>query len=174
MFAKHPDTVKDLQISLRLKSYRNAEALVQVHDVKEAARIFMNRCLGAAGSLTKELPDWKDVDNYMQHVRLSFAVRRAQKTLAQAVDEDCKVKPYDLMPHTALFCLRIMDFLRTAEGGAYDVCLDPLVVRRREDVQFDRCIRILHLLGFFVNQHRETKRAREAEKIREAIGDNWI
>ncbi|KAI1802356.1 hypothetical protein F4811DRAFT_405510 [Daldinia bambusicola] len=174
MFANHPDTVKDLQISLRLKSYRNAEALVQVDDVREAARLFMNRCLGVAGSLTTELPDWKDIDSYLQYVRLSFAVRRAQKTLAEAVDEDCKAKPYDLMPHAALFCLRIMDFLKTPEGAAYDVRLDPLVVRRPEDVQFDRCIRILHLLGFFVNQHRETRRAREAEKIREAIGDNWI
>ncbi|KAK6955677.1 hypothetical protein Daesc_003320 [Daldinia eschscholtzii] len=171
---KHPDTVKDLQVALRLKSYRYAEALVKVDDVREAFRLYMNRCLAAAGSLTRELPDWKEVDGYLQQLRLSFVVRSGQKTLREVVDEDCASKPYDLVPHVSMFALRIMDFLRTAEGSRYDVGLSPEVARHPDDVQFDRCIRILHLLGFLVNQDRELKRAREAEKIRDAIGDNWI
>ncbi|KAI1653661.1 hypothetical protein F4813DRAFT_247310 [Daldinia decipiens] len=173
MFARHPETVKSLQISLRLKTHRDAEALIEVDEVKEAFRLYMNRCL-VATSMTKELPNWKDVDDYLQNLRTSSAVRNKAKTLREAVEEECKSAPYELLPHVSMFALRMMSFLITARGEVYDINLDAEIAKSPEDVQFDRCIRIMHLLGFLVNHDREMRRAREAEKTRQAIGDNWI
>ncbi|KAI1652306.1 uncharacterized protein F4817DRAFT_10336 [Daldinia loculata] len=173
MFARHPETVKSLQISLRLKSRRDAEALIEVDEVKEAFRLYMNRCLTAA-SMNRELPDWKNVDDYLQSLRTSSVVRNKVKTLKEAVEDECKSAPYELLPHVSMFALRIMSFLTTARGEVFDVILDAEIAKGPEDIQFDRCIRIMHLLGFLVNQDRETRRAREAEKTRQAIGHNWI
>ncbi|KAI0130709.1 hypothetical protein F4814DRAFT_140025 [Daldinia grandis] len=173
MFAKHPETVKSLQISLRLKSQRDAEALVEVDEIKEAFRLYMNRCLTAA-SLTKELPNWKRVNDYLQHLRTWSVVRNKMKTLREAVEDECQSAPYELLPHVSMFALRVMSFLITAQGEAYDVNLDVEIAQCPEDIQLDRCIRIMHLLGFLVNRDREARRAREAEKTRQAIGHNWI
>ncbi|KAI0851944.1 hypothetical protein F5Y00DRAFT_203841 [Daldinia vernicosa] len=173
MFARHPETVKSLQISLRLKTQRDAEALLEVDEVKEAFRLYMNRCLSAA-SMTRELPDWKHVDDYLQNLRTSSVVRSKAKTLREAVEDECKSAPYELLPHVSMFALRIMSFLVTARGEAFDVNLDAEIAKSPEDIQFDRCIRIMHLLGFLVTRDREARRAREAEKTRQAIGHNWI
>ncbi|KAI0112775.1 hypothetical protein F4776DRAFT_667131 [Hypoxylon sp. NC0597] len=175
--AQAPKTIDQLQASLRLQDKSKAEALIKAHPVREAFRKYMNRCL-SAGSTKKQLPDWKEVDAYLLEKRMPRTGRVAGKVLEDIVAEDCVNKPYDLLPHASMFALRIMTFLKSEEGEAYDIRLEDHAVRRHGDIQFDRCKRIMKLLGFLVNQNLEMKRNRELEKDREIQGimkeNNWI
>ncbi|KAI1106383.1 hypothetical protein F4804DRAFT_41600 [Jackrogersella minutella] len=161
--AEAPKTIEDLQAVLRLKNKNNTEALVRADPVKEAFRKYSNRCL-SSGSTRKQLPDWKDVDEYLLDMRMSHQVRRMGKTLKEVVSQDCMDKPYELLPHASMFALRIMVFLKSEKGEQYDIGLEKHAIRYSEDVSFDRCIRIMSLLGFLVNQNREMKRTREIKK----------
>lgn len=162
-----PKTIEELQAALRLGSKSDAEALIKADPVTEAARMYLNRCL-SSGSTRKQLPDWKHVDIYLQNKRMKVPVRG---TLEQEVAKDCTDKPYELLPHAGMFALRMMDFLISEKGEMYDIPLETDKIRYPRDVQFDRCIRIMDLLGFLVNQNREMKREREEKKMKE---DGWI
>nr|KAI1457915.1 hypothetical protein F4805DRAFT_160284 [Annulohypoxylon moriforme] len=174
-----PKTIEQLQSALRLKDKSSAEALIKANPVTEAFRKYSNRCL-SSGSTTKLLPDWKDIDDYLLDARTSRAVRRAGKTLKQVVEQDCVGKPYELVPHVSMFALRIMTFLKSQDGRAYDIPLETHAVRFSQDRQFDRCVRIMNLLGFLVNQSREKKANRaikvdsEGPKELEKPEGNWI
>ncbi|KAI0880102.1 uncharacterized protein GGS22DRAFT_99835 [Annulohypoxylon maeteangense] len=165
--AKAPKTIEQLQAALRLKDKSSAEALIKANAVTEAFRKYSNRCL-SSGSTIKLLPDWKDVDGYVHDMHMSRAVRRAGKTLKQVVEQDCLAKPYELIPHAAMFALRIMTFLKSKDGEIYDVPLKDNARRSFQDLQFDRCVRIMNLLGFLVNQNRERKANRAVKE------GNWI
>ncbi|KAI1139906.1 hypothetical protein F5Y05DRAFT_335536 [Hypoxylon sp. FL0543] len=174
--ARAPKTIEELRDALRLKETREAEALVNFDPVKEAFRKYMNRCLSAS-STTKQLPDWKDVDEYLLERRMSRQAREVGVELEKIVDEDCKNRPYELLPHASLFALRIMTFLKSKEGEVYDISLEDHAAGRWEDVQFDRCVRIMALLGFLVNQDR-MKKAEELSRDQEIQAimkeNNWI
>ncbi|KAI2467465.1 hypothetical protein F4781DRAFT_308916 [Annulohypoxylon bovei var. microspora] len=161
-----PKTIEALRSALRLKDKNSIEALVTATPVTEAFRKYSNRCL-SSGSTTKLLPDWKDVDEYLHDKRMSRGLRRKGKTLEEAVDQDCVDKPYELVPHASMFALRIMTFLKSERGEAYDISLEDHAIKHSEDPQFDRCVRIMHLLGFLVNQNRERRGNRVIKVDRE-------
>ncbi|OTA88613.1 hypothetical protein M434DRAFT_122309 [Hypoxylon sp. CO27-5] len=175
--AQAPKTMDQLQAALRLKDKSKAEALLKAHPVKEAFRKYMNRCL-SSDSTKRELPDWKKVDEYLLDKRMSASARGAGKVMKEIVAKECMDKAYDPLPHASMFALRIMTFLKSEEGEAYDISLENHSIWHHREVQFDRCKRIMNLLGFLVNQNREMKRNRELkrdrqiqEKMRE---NNWI
>ncbi|KAI2602633.1 hypothetical protein GGR54DRAFT_653714 [Hypoxylon sp. NC1633] len=165
--AKAPKTIEELQIALRLKQKSDAEALVKTDDVKEAYRKYANRCL-SSGSTRQELPGWDEVDQYLMDTRLSGRLGRRQ-TLEDVVAEDSYNRPHELLPHASLFALRIMAFLKSRKGRQYDVGPGTRRVGADEDLQFDRCVRIMALLAFLVHQSRESKRQREVAAMREAM-----
>ncbi|KAI1412310.1 hypothetical protein F5Y13DRAFT_45920 [Hypoxylon sp. FL1857] len=169
-----PKTMMELQAALRLKYKSDAEALIKAEPVKEAFRKYMNRCL-SSGSTTKQLPDWKDVH---EHLMVSRPARGIDKTLNEIIEQQCTDNPYELMPHVSMFALRIMEFIKSAEGEVFDISLEDHPTRRPGDVQFDRCRRIMDLLAFLVNQHREMKKKNTETKrepqIQEKPKGNWI
>ncbi|KAI0843611.1 hypothetical protein F5Y06DRAFT_291527 [Hypoxylon sp. FL0890] len=173
--AQAPKTIDELQAVLRLKEKSQAEALINADPVKEAFRMYMNRCLSAS-SARRQLPDWKDVDEYLLDKRMSAQARQMGRKLDEIVVEECKNKPYDLLPHATMFALRTMTFLKSQEGEVYDISLDR-PTGRWEYVSFDRCKRIMSLLGFLVNQDRDMK-AKELRKDQEMQAEmkknNWI
>ncbi|KAI1400717.1 hypothetical protein F4819DRAFT_359377 [Hypoxylon fuscum] len=168
-----PRTIGELQAALRLKDETGAEALVKAAPVKEAFRMYMNRCLSSS-STKQQLADWKDVDEYLLDQRTSRLVRRMSKTLQQVVDDDCFNKPYDLVAHASLFALRIMTFLKSDKGEMYDISLEDHAIRRYEDISFDRCRRIVSLLGYLVHQNGKAKRKAEMKMDQEMKEKGWI
>ncbi|KAI8958196.1 hypothetical protein F5Y11DRAFT_51489 [Daldinia sp. FL1419] len=171
MFGKHPESIKELQIALRLRRQVDAEDLLKEDAVKEAFRVFMNRCLIVSGSRAIELPNWKEVDDYLETINLSYVVRRGAKTIDSCLQERCTAQPYSLKPHVAQFYRTLSIYLTSTRGEEYDMPLEPEAPGERPKTQFDRCVRIMNLLGFLVDQSR---RAREAEELRKKIGDNAI
>ncbi|KAI1381241.1 hypothetical protein F4677DRAFT_120025 [Hypoxylon crocopeplum] len=171
--ARAPKTIEELHVALRLRHRADAEELIKIDTVKEIFRKYSNRCL-SSGSTKLQLPDWKDVDEYLLEVRTSWPVRKMGKTVEEIATQDCSNKPYDLLFHASLFALRIMTFFGSDEGHKYDIILEERRVKCPQDVQYDRCIRIMDLLGFLVNQDREMKREREAKKEQEMKEGNWI
>lgn len=167
--ARAPSTIKELQSALRLKHRSDVEALTKSDYVKETFRMYANRCL-SSGAIKKELPDWKDVDEYLLEKQTSWSVRSNSQSLEQAVTEESYNNPYDLLSHAALFALRMMTFLR-GKGKKYDVSLDYATCP--EDVLFDRYMRILNLLGFMVSQNREMKSRTESNRG-SIVEWNWI
>ncbi|KAI1206146.1 uncharacterized protein F4807DRAFT_239132 [Annulohypoxylon truncatum] len=171
-----PKTIEQLRSALRLEDQSKAEALIQAEPVKEAYRKYANRCLSSS-STTKLLPDWKEVDEYLIELRM----RLGGKTLEEVVEQKCNEQRYELKPHVALFALRIMTFFKSEEGEVYDNPLELHRVRIKEDVSFDRCVRIMNLLGFLVNQNRERQAERAAAAAAAAPAaaaaeaeQNWI
>ncbi|KAL7624606.1 hypothetical protein AAE478_006173 [Parahypoxylon ruwenzoriense] len=150
-----PKTIRELQGALRLGK-ADAEALVKSEAVREAFRQYMNRCL-SSGSATKKLPDWKEVDDYLHDKRISTRVRRGVKSVEAAVADDCFEQPYELLPHASLFALRVMKFLKSSKGKAYDVDPDESAVMRWQEVEFDLCVRVMNLLAFLVNWNRQMR-----------------
>ncbi|OTA98798.1 hypothetical protein M426DRAFT_17069 [Hypoxylon sp. CI-4A] len=170
---QHPKTIDQLQRELRLKDRLQAQSLVRADAVKEAFRKYMNRCLSAI-SITKQLPDWKDVDEYLQEKRTSPHVRIMGRRVEELVERDCIDSPYELLYHASLFALRIMTFLRSKTGEKYDISQNHRSIKHNTDLKFDRCVRIMNLLGFLVNQHRETMTERQRKKDRQKKETSWI
>ncbi|KAI6087446.1 hypothetical protein F4821DRAFT_108356 [Hypoxylon rubiginosum] len=165
-----PKTIPQLQNTLRLKTQADAEALIKALPVENAFRMYMNRCL-SAGSTKQELPDWKDVDEYLQEKRILKRVRLRGQTLEDVVAKEAFEKPYDLVRHASLFALRVKAFLKSDRGEKYDVILDKSQIRQAQDLAFDRIRRIMALLGFLVHQSRERQKElnrRRDEQMRKA------
>ncbi|KAI1780751.1 hypothetical protein F4818DRAFT_435948 [Hypoxylon cercidicola] len=171
--ASAPKTIEQLQNTLRLKAKADAEALVKADHVTEAFRMYSNRCL-SANSMKLLLPDWKDVDEYLMDKRTSRQVRYMGKTLEGAVTKECFDKPYGLVPHASLFALRIMTFLKSDKGEKYDIILEDRRIKHNSDLSFDRCKRIMALLGFLVHQGRERMRRLNAKRDREMRAAGYI
>ncbi|KAI1745663.1 hypothetical protein F4680DRAFT_109928 [Xylaria scruposa] len=163
--------VTDLGKSLRLSGEAETQALLKSNQLTEAFRLYRNRCLVSNRSKAADLPDWHDVDTYFYELRLSTEfrqyVRKAKdfKSTAEATDpnvaplddylaELCLCGPYVLMPHVAMFVLRVENFLESPEGRRFDVCGD--VGKGDEEGRervFDRYLRIMKILTFLVSRH---------------------
>ncbi|KAI0901361.1 hypothetical protein F4806DRAFT_451994 [Annulohypoxylon nitens] len=171
-----PKTLQELQTALRLTSKNVAGELIKAFPVTEAYRKYANRCL-SSGYTNKSLPDWKDVDEYIYDLRALRPPRG--KPLRETVKWHCNNKPFELLPHAALFSLRIVEFFMSEKGARFNVCLQSHKARFPVDRNFDLCKRIMNLLGFLVNQSRARKEKMAAEleeaKIRAGKGENnWI
>ncbi|KAI0181732.1 hypothetical protein GGR52DRAFT_53326 [Hypoxylon sp. FL1284] len=174
--ASAPKTIEQLQEAFRLATRADAEALADAGPVADAFRTYANRCL-SSGTVSRQLPDWKDVDGYLTNRRMSPQVRRratATTTLEAVVEADCFDAPYDLVRHASLFALRVAAFLRSDAGEKYDVLIERSRIRRSEDLSFDRCRRIVALLGFCVNRSRERVRALNQRRDREMRAAGFI
>ncbi|KAI0547369.1 hypothetical protein F4679DRAFT_367556 [Xylaria curta] len=165
------DTAKvtDLGKSLRLSSEAETQALLKSNQLTEAFRLYRNRCLVSNRNKAADLPDWHDVDTYFFELRLSTEfrqyVRKAGGKDAKPTDpnvaplddylaELCLCGPYLLMPHVAMFVLRVENFLDSGEGRRFDVCRD--VGKGDEGMRekvFDRYLRIMKILTFLVSRH---------------------
>ncbi|XXG97445.1 hypothetical protein Hte_003746 [Hypoxylon texense] len=161
--ASAPKTIEQLQTTLRLKTKADAEALVRSGPVADAFLKYINRCL-SAGASKQLLPDWKEVDEYLLEKRLLRRVRIVGKTVEEVVTKETVQKPYDLVPHAALFALRIMTFLKSDKGEKYDVIMEESKIMYQADLSFDRCRRITALLGFLVHQSREATKKLNAKR----------
>ncbi|KAI1388575.1 uncharacterized protein F4822DRAFT_250564 [Hypoxylon trugodes] len=169
-----PMTIQELQIALRLRTISDAEELIKADPIKEAFRMYMNRCFSAA-SITRSLPNWKEVDEYIYWKQLHIGLRTTGALLRQVVAKDCHDNPYELIPHVGMFALRVMDFIKTPEGARFDVPLDATRIMRQEEIYFDRCRRLTTLLGFLVNQRLlSRKRKRKAEEDVNGGRAGWI
>ncbi|KAI8955797.1 hypothetical protein F4801DRAFT_176096 [Xylaria longipes] len=156
-------SVRDLGKSLRLSSEVETEALLKSTQLTEAYRLYRNRCLVSDHSGAARLPDWQDVDTYLYELRLSTEFRQyVRKVRAKGADPSgasvdaylaklCLCGPYVLMPHVAMFVLRVNGFLESREGRRFDVGRDAAKgnEERRERV-FDRYSRIMKILAFLV------------------------
>ncbi|KAI0436918.1 hypothetical protein F4803DRAFT_566477 [Xylaria telfairii] len=171
--------VTSLRKSLRLASDTETAALLKCDQLTEAFRLYRNRCLVSVRTGAARLPHWHDVDTYLYELRLSSEfrqhVRRSRGSLSGtrraakqskavvAVDPStapvddylaklCICGPYVLMPHVAMFVLRVSSFLESREGRRFDVGAKAAVkgsAGTREKV-FDRYSRIMKILAFLV------------------------
>ncbi|KAI1506761.1 hypothetical protein F5X99DRAFT_423380 [Biscogniauxia marginata] len=155
-----PGTLEELRTSLRLGSSSEAEALLRAWPVKEAFHSFVNRCLSSRGPEPRPIPDWKVVDGYLHEKRLDADVRKGKKkkegegeALEERVAGECLQRPYEPLPHVAMFVLRMARFMDTEEGGRFDV--GPRRLVKKPGREFDRCVRATQLLGFLLKRHRE-------------------
>ncbi|KAF2968465.1 hypothetical protein GQX73_g5093 [Xylaria multiplex] len=162
-----PPSVAHLTKCLRLPGEAETEALLSTDQIREAFRVYRNRCLVSGRFKAAQLPDWKDVDAYTYELRLSSEFRRwareakarssAQAKTAATVCPGpylaklCRSKPYVLMPHVAMFVLGVDKFLQSPEGCGFDASRDDGKgsLSRRES-QFDRYARIMKILQFLV------------------------
>ncbi|KAI1825425.1 hypothetical protein F4861DRAFT_538108 [Xylaria intraflava] len=144
--------VRDLQESLRLPTEADASALLGADQVRETFRLYRNRCLVSDRRGPAQLPDWKDVDEFLYELQLSAPFRRdagnAGSRLLDYVARLCRDKPFELMPHVAAFVLRVESFLRSPSGAVFDVARAGS--GSECDVLFDRYLRIMKLLAFLV------------------------
>ncbi|KAI0539367.1 hypothetical protein GGR58DRAFT_464753 [Xylaria digitata] len=154
---------------LRLLGEAETSALLNTDQIREAFRVYRNRCLVSGRYKAALLPDWKDVDAYTYELRLSPEFRRSvreaktrsgamtQAKLAAAtcpgpyLTKLCRSKPYVLMPHIAMFVVRVDKFLQSPEGRGFDARKDDGKgsLGWRES-QFDRYARIMKILQFLV------------------------
>ncbi|TRX89397.1 hypothetical protein FHL15_009695 [Xylaria flabelliformis] len=165
-------SVTDLGKSLRLSSEAETQALLKSNQLTEAFRFYRNRCLVSNRNKAADLPDWHDVDTYFYELRLSTEFRqyvrkaggKGSKQL-ESTDPNvaplddylaklCTCGPYVLMPHVAMFVLRVDNFMDSREGQRFDVCRDTGKGDEgmRERV-FDRYLRIMKILTFLVSRH---------------------
>ncbi|KAI4866551.1 hypothetical protein F4820DRAFT_245869 [Hypoxylon rubiginosum] len=164
--ASAPKTIEQLQNTLRLKTKADAEALVRTGPVADAFLMYLNRCLSSS-AIKQQLPDWKDIDEYLTEKRLLRQKRIVGKTIEEVVTKESVDKPYDLVSHAALFALRIMTFLKSDKGEKYDASLEEHRIKHDADLSFDRCKRIMALLGFLVHQSREATKKLNAKRDKE-------
>ncbi|KAI0418755.1 hypothetical protein F5X98DRAFT_109321 [Xylaria grammica] len=174
-------SIADLARRLRLPGEAETSALLKTDQIREAFRIYRNRCLVSHRSNAALLPDWKDVDAYTYELRLSSEFRRyarerrreaggsaAKKTKAaktgagaEPLDEYlakiCCAKPYVLMPHVAMFMLKVDTFLQSPRGRKFDVPRRGVQGGKvssggsgGRETQFDRYARIMKILEFLV------------------------
>ncbi|KAI0485775.1 hypothetical protein F4859DRAFT_394876 [Xylaria cf. heliscus] len=173
-------SVADLGKSLRLSSAAETEALLKSDAVREAFRLYRNRCLVSHRTRAASLPDWQEVDTFLyelrlstefrQHVRGARAKNRGRARARDAVDMGgggdadpsaapvdeylaglCACGPYVLMPHVAMFVLRVCAFWDSRAGRGFDV--GRRAVRGDEgggEWLFDRYSRIMEILVFLV------------------------
>ncbi|KAI0455977.1 hypothetical protein F5B21DRAFT_166889 [Xylaria acuta] len=168
-------SVTDLGKSLRLSCRAEAEALLKSDQLTEAFRLYRNRCLVSDRNSAACLPDWHDVDTYLYELRLSTEFRQHVRRKARAkggavkqtktagpsvapVDDYlaklCLCGPYVLMPHVAMFALRVSNFLESREGRRFDVGRDAAMgYDEGRDREFDRYSRIMKILTFLVARH---------------------
>ncbi|KAI1433224.1 hypothetical protein GGR50DRAFT_518899 [Xylaria sp. CBS 124048] len=153
-----PQTIdlSSLQRSLRLLTQADVEALLAADQIREAFRMYRNRCLISDRHVGERLPSWKDVDEYLYDLQLSGEYRLLKRSgqegndaLLEYVSRICHDKPYQIMPHIAAFTLRVEKFWRSPRGAWFDVGC------RAEDAHdrvFDRYRRIMELLRFLLEQ----------------------
>jgi hypothetical protein len=77
------------------------------------------------------------------------------KTLENYLASICRDKPYELMPHVAMFALRVGAFLMSEKGARFDVgkgAGEGSVSKGGlgGEREFDRALRIMKILGFLV------------------------
>jgi hypothetical protein len=140
--AKVPDTFEDLQNSLNLAEESYARQLVKAKPVEEAFRQYHNRYLKSKATSPEKLEDWKLVDAYIYEARLRS---KTPEIYMQCV---CRSEPYNGLPHIALFVWRVMQFLKSEEGKRFD--RPSTSVKMEFDRDFERCQRIVSLLGFLL------------------------
>ncbi|RWA06674.1 hypothetical protein EKO27_g8435 [Xylaria grammica] len=172
-------SIADLAKRLRLPGEAETSTLLKTDQVREAFRVYRNRCLVSHRSMAALLPDWKDVDAYTYELRLSSEFRRyvrerrrdaggsaakktkAAETGAEPLDEYlakiCCAKPFVLMPHVAMFMLRVDTFLQSPRGRKFDVPRRSVQGGKvssgglgGRESQFDRYARIMKILEFLV------------------------
>ncbi|KAI8630737.1 hypothetical protein F5Y19DRAFT_32930 [Xylariaceae sp. FL1651] len=168
----------DLQKSLRLADVDTTQVLLKSEQVKDAFRLYRNRCLVSGSTKADQLPSWMIVDEYLYELQLSPEFRqymrepskanKETKTQMNTIDnylvEICRAKPYELVPHVAMFVLRVSRFFESPEGSKYDVVKQsgrqgyrPSKIPEKSERDFDRCSRIMEILRFKVAADVDSK-----------------
>ncbi|KAI2642165.1 hypothetical protein GGS21DRAFT_293059 [Xylaria nigripes] len=154
-----PRTIVELGEALRLESSGEVQAFLDAGAVREAYRIYRNRCLVSSQHGASELPDWKDVDEYVYEMQMTAEFRqwhagkrslRITEALVEYVEMTCREKPYELKPHVVGFVLRIDAFWSTPLGARFNSPGGGDGSRR--EAEFDRYIRIMKLMRFMVQR----------------------
>ncbi|KAI0203173.1 hypothetical protein F4808DRAFT_458388 [Astrocystis sublimbata] len=159
-------------------SAAQTEALLGSDQVKEAFRLFRNRCLVSNEKKVADLPDWHAVDAFLFETQMSdeflgYVGRKRRETGGGATtpsvspsDTDfleehllgvCRLKPYLLMPHVALFVWGVSGFLMSSRGARFDVVKDSETTsfagradHDRREVVFERYSRVMKILAFLI------------------------
>ncbi|KAI3319145.1 hypothetical protein HD806DRAFT_539524 [Xylariaceae sp. AK1471] len=189
---KPTTSLSDLQKSLRLPGEAEMLALLKTDQLKEAFRLYRNRCLVSQHMKAVDLPDWKEVDGWLYELKLDPELRRylrtaistspstptttngedgkgnvkggvklGMKTIDDYLARVCHDKPYELMPHVAMFVLRVGGFLKSELGEEFDVGREDgrgvsnggersEGSKRRREREFDRALRIMRILQSLV------------------------
>ncbi|KAK9776259.1 hypothetical protein SCAR479_07165 [Seiridium cardinale] len=139
-----PETLEDIQNMFRLPSPAEARELIHAEPIQHAFRQYLNRYMRSATTQPELLDDWKTVDDYL------YTTKIEHKNSEQYMDEQCIRRPYDRLPHVALFVAKVMIFLKS-EGR----CFDSASVRweQESDRDFGRCKRAVALLRFFLRRY---------------------
>ena len=150
-----PKTIEELRVRFRLKNDAEVEAMLGTFTVKETLRRYLNRCLSTKRLQLIELPGWKAVDEYLEMKRESLPRAKSAASAAAAlehVEDACVKMPFGLMPHVALFVLRIEAFLVSEEGKAFDVASRKFTMEHQREREFERRWSATDLLYFLVNR----------------------
>lgn len=146
---RSPRTIDELRGRFSLRKDSHAELLLQAWPIKDAFYHYLNRCLSTQRTDPLELPEWKEVDEYLHEM----LTRPRSKPLEKHIEDQCARLPFELLPHMALFVLRAESFLQSDEGRAFDVASKKYVSRHGSELEFDRRWRCTDLLGFLVHRH---------------------
>ncbi|KAM0812140.1 hypothetical protein AB5N19_14457 [Seiridium cardinale] len=139
-----PETLEDIQNMFRLPSPAEARELIHAEPIQHAFRQYLNIYMRSATTQPELIDDWKTVDDYL------YTTKIEHKNSEHYMDEQCIRRPYDRLPHVALFVAKVMIFLKS-EGR----CFDSASVRWEQegDRDYGRCKRAVALLRFFLQQY---------------------
>ncbi|KAK6209002.1 hypothetical protein LQW54_006750 [Pestalotiopsis sp. IQ-011] len=143
--APPPTPLEQIQKTFKLPSLSETRDLVRAGPIQDAFRQYLNRYLCSHRSHLDPPEDWQAIDAHIFAARITFRDPEAH------IADQCGRRPYERLPHAALFVLRVMRFLASDGGARFD---GPSVRwEQKGDRDFARCKRGLELLGFLVRQH---------------------
>jgi hypothetical protein len=153
-------SLEHIQKTFRLSDSEETRELIHASPIQEAFRQYLNRYLRSHRAHLEERPeDWKAVDEHIFVARITFRDPESH------LQSQCRSRPYDRLPHAALFVMRVMRFLSSTEGARFD---GPGVRQEQGcDRDFARCKRGLELLCSLLKQHAD--RVGRSEEERKAV-----